>query len=123
MALGVQIKTGEDPPTGEISISGYDKKKKLQEKFTKEVEKMKTDLKSPVISSMMQKGPRSEIHKQIPENLTDQINKPVQNNAYREQHDFKRGNHERKEEDRRYRRGEVRERRRRSSERDSRQNR
>lgn len=26
MALGVQIKTGEDPPTGEIKISGYDKK-------------------------------------------------------------------------------------------------
>lgn len=28
MALGVQIKTGEDPPTGEIKISGYDKKNK-----------------------------------------------------------------------------------------------
>lgn len=29
MALGVQIKTGEDPATGEIKISGYDKKNKL----------------------------------------------------------------------------------------------
>ncbi|KAK9693124.1 Cyclophilin type peptidyl-prolyl cis-trans isomerase/CLD, partial [Popillia japonica] len=33
MALGVQIKTGEDPPTGEITISGYEKKNKLKEKF------------------------------------------------------------------------------------------
>lgn len=34
MALGVQIKTGEDPPTGEIEISGYNKKnKKLDHQF------------------------------------------------------------------------------------------
>lgn len=32
MALGVQIKTGEDPPTGEIEISGYNKKNKKLEK-------------------------------------------------------------------------------------------
>lgn len=31
MALGVQIKTGEDPPTGDITISGYDKKNKRKE--------------------------------------------------------------------------------------------
>lgn len=32
MALGVQIKTGEDPPTGEIQISGYNKRnKKIEE--------------------------------------------------------------------------------------------
>lgn len=31
MALGVQIKTGEDPPTGEIKISGYDKKNQRME--------------------------------------------------------------------------------------------
>lgn len=31
MALGVQIKTGEDPPTGEIEISGYNKKKKIDQ--------------------------------------------------------------------------------------------
>lgn len=34
MALGVQIKTGEDPPTGEIKISGYDKKNKRRESDT-----------------------------------------------------------------------------------------
>lgn len=31
MALGVQIKTGEDPVTGEIKISGYDKKNKTND--------------------------------------------------------------------------------------------
>ncbi|XP_018321567.1 peptidyl-prolyl cis-trans isomerase G isoform X2 [Agrilus planipennis] len=31
-ALGVQIKTGEDPPTGEIKISGYDRKSNNKKK-------------------------------------------------------------------------------------------
>lgn len=30
LALGVQIKTGSDPPTGEITISGYDKRNKAK---------------------------------------------------------------------------------------------
>lgn len=32
LALGVQVKTGEDPPDGEIRISGYDKPSKIIEK-------------------------------------------------------------------------------------------
>lgn len=32
MALGVQIKTGEDPPTGEVVFSGYAKKQQQQQK-------------------------------------------------------------------------------------------
>lgn len=31
MALGVQIKKGEDPPTGEIVFSGYAKKQQQQQ--------------------------------------------------------------------------------------------
>ncbi|XP_022919295.2 peptidyl-prolyl cis-trans isomerase G [Onthophagus taurus] len=37
MALGVQIKTGEDPPTGEIIISGFQKKKKFNEIIEPEI--------------------------------------------------------------------------------------
>lgn len=121
MALGVQIKTGEDPPTGEISISGYEKKKRLQEKFQNSNDENNTASKSMSLGNIALKGPRSEVHlKQIPDNLNEQI-KPIQVNAYREQHDFKRGNRERKEEDqRRYRKFEIR---RRTPERDSRFNR
>lgn len=89
MALGVQIKTGEDPPTGDISISGYEKKKKLQERFQKDNNDLNDDL----------KGPRSEVHmKKIPDNLDEKL-KPVQNNAHREQHDFKRINYEKRDDD------------------------
>lgn len=91
LALGVQIKTGEDPPTGEISISGYDKKKKLREKFlnSEDDPKKAGDLLSKLHFGAP-KGPKSEVHlKQIPDNLNEQV-KPSQNNAHREQHDFKR---------------------------------
>lgn len=38
MALGVQIKTGEDPPTGEIKISGFSKKNQTEISLNKEVD-------------------------------------------------------------------------------------
>lgn len=106
MALGVQIKTGEDPPTGDISISGYEKKKKLHEKFHRE-DNNRDDLSR--MNMALHKGPKSEVHlKKIPDSLDEQI-KPAQNNAHREQHDFKRVNYERREEEqRRFRKMDVR---------------
>ncbi|XP_017781537.1 PREDICTED: peptidyl-prolyl cis-trans isomerase G [Nicrophorus vespilloides] len=39
MALGVQIKTGTDPPTGEIAMSGYEKKQQKQPHMEEEASK------------------------------------------------------------------------------------
>ncbi|ENN76993.1 hypothetical protein D910_02884 [Dendroctonus ponderosae] len=40
MALGVQIKTGEDPPTGEVVFSGYAKKQQQQQQQLQQFDKL-----------------------------------------------------------------------------------
>lgn len=93
MALGVEIKRGEDPATADASISGYEKKRRLQEKFANNLQQFEEveENNTSNLHSKIEFGPRSEVfQKHTLENVNITKNQN-QVNARREEHDFKRG--------------------------------
>lgn len=69
MALGVQVKTGEDPPDGEIQISGYKKPSQIEDK----VEEIKE---THVVNSKLSKPNFAEQEQRIPERNKFNVEKP-----------------------------------------------
>lgn len=73
MALGVQVKTGEDPPDGEIHISGYKRRSSQAENETvvEEIQEIR------VVNSKLEKPPSTEQEQKSTERNKFNVEKPV----------------------------------------------